>query len=134
VTRVQRREGILEDDLHPAAERLEVALAEIGDVLAVEADPARRRPVQPEQRPADRRLPASRLADEAERLAAANVERDVVDGANVAHVPVEHDPRPDREVHLQVLDLDQVAVGAHSSTVHSRHAPGTGPRTRPKRA
>src|SRR5439155_23045983 len=89
VARVQGRERILEHDLHAPPQRLEVALAEAGDVLAVEDDAARGRPVQPEQRPADSGLAAARLADEPERLAAANLEAEVVHRARLPHLPVD---------------------------------------------
>ncbi len=42
----------------------------------------------------------------------ADLERDVVDGLDVAHVAIEHDPAPDREVDLELLDLDQVVLAA----------------------
>ena len=80
------------------------------DVLSVEDDPAGRGLVQAQQRPADRRLAAARLAHQAQRLAVADLERDVVHGLDVADVAVEHDAALDREVDLEVLDLDQVAL------------------------
>ena len=120
VARVERRERVLEDHLHPPPQRLELALAERGDVLAVEDDPARGRLVQAEERPPDRRLAAARFADEAERLAAADLEADAVDRADVADVAVEHDPGLDREVDLEVLDLDEVAVAAAHPTAAAR--------------
>src|SRR5581483_3719855 len=38
VARVQRRERVLEDHLHPPPQRPELALAEVGDVVPVEDD------------------------------------------------------------------------------------------------
>ena len=109
VARVERRERILEDHLHPAAERPQLALAEVRDVLAVEHDRAGGRLVEAQDRAADRRLPAARLADEAERLAAPDRERDVVDRLHVADVAVEHDAALDREPDREVLELDERA-------------------------
>ena len=53
----------------------------VRDVLAVELDRAGGRLVEPEDRAADGGLPAARLADQAERLAAPDVESHAVDGA-----------------------------------------------------
>ena len=54
------------------------------EVDAVEDDLARRRLEQPQERPPERRLAAAGLADEADRLAAADVEVDAVDRLEVA--------------------------------------------------
>src|SRR5262249_52431275 len=79
---------------------------EAEDVLPLEEDLARGRLDQAEDRAADRRLAAARLADETEGLAVADLERDVVDGLHVADGARE-DPLLDREVLLQVGDLDE---------------------------
>ena len=55
----------------------------------------------------DGRLPAAGLADQAERLAAVDLERHAVDGADVPDVAVEDDAALDREPDLEVLELDQ---------------------------
>src|SRR5215210_1937815 len=112
VARVQRRVRILEDHLHPAPERAQLALVERRDVLAVEGDPSGGRLVQAEDCAADGRLPAARLAHEPERLAALDVERDAVDRLDVADVPVEDEPALDREPDLDVVERDQGAVSA----------------------
>ena len=108
VARVERGERVLEDHLHPPTQRAEVALAQPRDVLPVEEDPAVGGLVQAQDRAPDGRLAAARLADEPERLPAADREADVVDRAYVAHVAVEHEPALDREVELQVVELDEV--------------------------
>jgi hypothetical protein len=105
VARVQRRERVLEDHLHPSAEGAEIAFLQVRYVLPVEEDAAVRRLVEPQDRAPERRLAAARLADEAEGLPALDRERDVVDGLDVPDVAVEHDPALDREVDLEVLDL-----------------------------
>ena len=107
VPRVQRRERVLEDHLHPAAKRAQLLLAELRDVLAVEHDPSVRRLVQPQDGAADRRLAAARLADEPDRLAAVDRQRHAVDGADVADVPVEDEAALDREVDLELVELEQ---------------------------
>ena len=69
--------------------------------------------VEPEHRPADGRLAAAGLADEAERLAALDRERHAVHGLDVTDVAVEDDPALDREPDLEVVELDERA-GARS--------------------
>ena len=127
---VEGGKRILEDHLHAPPQRTELLVVEVRDVLAVEEHLAAGRLVEAQDRAADRRLAAARLADQAERLAAADLERDAVDGLDVADVAVEDDPALDREVELQVLELDQGAVLAHDdddrprSSCHS--SSGTG--------
>ncbi len=78
-----------------------------------------RRPDEPEQRPAERRLPAARLADEPEHLALAEVERDVVDrlapGPPRGRCSRSSEAAPDRVVRLQAADGDERAVGRSRS-------------------
>ena len=104
--RVERRERILEDDLHPAPERLEPPAAELRDVGPVEDDAAAGRLDQAQQHAADGGLAAAGLADEAERLAPADGEADVVDGLDLADLAMQ-DAADDGEVLGQVLDLDE---------------------------
>ena len=104
--RVERRERVLEDDLHPAPVRLQGRALQPGDVRPVEQDLARRRVDEPEQQPADGRLAAARLADEAERLAPADLEAHAVDGLDEPDGPLE-DAALDREVLDQVADDDE---------------------------
>ena len=85
---------------------------------AVEDDLAAGRLVQAQERAADRRLAAPRLADEPERLAALDRERDAVDRLHVADVAVHHDPAPDREPDAEVVDLDERV--AHQAAPPSR--------------
>jgi hypothetical protein len=80
--RVQRRIGILKDDLHGAAHASELGGGEREDVLAVEADLARRRLDQPEQAAPKRGLSATGLADDAQGLPCADLQVDTFDGAN----------------------------------------------------
>jgi hypothetical protein len=132
VAGVERRERVLEDHLHPPAQDAELALAEPRDVGPVEHDAPARRVVEPQDRAADRRLAAAGLSDEPQRLAAANLEADVVDGLDVTDVAVEHDARFDREVDLEILQLNErpaVRSSAHAvkaSLVCSHSSAGTG--------
>ena len=74
--------------------------------LAVEPDRARRRLDEPQQQPPDRRLAAARFADEAERLAARDLEAHAVDRLDDGDRPLQ-DPAADREVLDEVADLDE---------------------------
>src|SRR5947207_10001297 len=134
MARVQRRERILEDHLHPPAQRPQLVLAERGDVAPVEHDAAARRLVEAQDRAAERGLPATGLANQAEGLAAPDRERDPVDRLDVAHMAVEDEAALDREPHPDVLELDQrpaaaaAGFGARHRTATSRSqvSAGTG--------
>src|SRR5579871_1582223 len=89
LARVERGLRVLEDHLHLAADGLELRPARFGDVLAAEAYGAIRRLDQPHQGADESRLPAARFADDAERLAWTQLERDVVDGMDLADLPVD---------------------------------------------
>src|SRR5690606_12224745 len=70
---VERAVRVLEDHLDVAAERPHGPLRQVGDVTAVEDDPAARGPEQPGDQAAGRGLAAPRLAHQAEGLALAHV-------------------------------------------------------------
>src|SRR5205085_7116377 len=57
-----------------------------------------------------RRLAATRLADDAERLALGEREGDVVDRVHVPDCALDEEPGPDREVDLEMVDLEQLLV------------------------
>src|SRR5262249_44006908 len=80
--RIQRVVRLLEDDLHVRAPLPQLALRERRDVSAVEQDLPARRLEQPEEAPAEGRLAAAALADQPERLARVEVERDVLAGVH----------------------------------------------------
>jgi hypothetical protein len=107
---VQHRRRVLEDHLQTAALLAQLALGHRGEVEAVEPHPSRRRRDQPEDRQRRRGLARPRLADQAERLARAQREADVVYRAHRADRPAQQ-LRPDREVDPEVLDLEQRGVG-----------------------
>ena len=77
------------------------------DVAAVEHDLAVRRVEQPHDAARHRRLPAARLAHDAECLPWLDAEGDVVDRLHGRDLLLEDDPPGDREVLLEVLDLEQ---------------------------
>jgi hypothetical protein len=92
--RVERRVGVLEDHLHPLAQRPHRRVGQARDVLAVEADRAAGRLQQPQHGAAERRLAAARLADQAERLAGRDRQRHVLDGAHQRRLAGERAPQP----------------------------------------
>ena len=73
--RVERGVRVLEHQLHPPAELAEGAMAEAGDVAAVELDAPGRRVLEAHEQPRQRRLAAAGLADDAQRLAATQPQR-----------------------------------------------------------
>ena len=104
--RVQRPERVLEDDLHPAPQRAHVVGIDVGQLVAVEHDPPVGRRRELDDRPAERRLAAAGLADEAERLARHDLEVDAVDRVDRADLAAQH-AAVDREVLLEALDGEQ---------------------------
>ena len=110
--RIEAGVRILEDQLHLAPERAELAGAVPVDRLALEDDLAGRRLQQADDRPPERRLPAAGLADEAERLARLHREAHAVDRMDLRDLFLE-DALPDREVLLDVADLDERLSALH---------------------
>jgi hypothetical protein len=109
--RVERGVGILEDHRGASPPRSQVPPRQGAHVGAVEVHPPAGRLHQPQQREPGRRLAAARLADQAERLPPCQGEADPVDRTHDPSVA----PATDREVDLEVLDLDQrLAHGATS--------------------
>ncbi|EGJ74926.1 putative peptide ABC transporter ATP-binding protein [Streptomyces sp. Tu6071] len=95
---VERGVRVLEDHLDVAAHRLQGAAGELRDVLALVADRAARGLLQVDEHLGDGRLAAAGLADDAEGLAAPQVEVDTVDGLHGADLALEDDALGEREV------------------------------------
>src|SRR5690606_14643948 len=89
LARVQRRERVLEDHLDRTAKCLRALRSRI-ELAAFEDDPTGGRPIQARDHASGGRLAAARLADEAERLAARNLEADAVDGLQPADRALQH--------------------------------------------
>ena len=132
---VQGAVGVLEDDLKLFPEGTHCPAGELGEVLAPEADFTAGGPEELEDAPADGGLAAAAFADEAERLAAHDLEGHAVDGLDCAHLRLEYDALADGEVHLQVTDIEEdVGVGVDhntgsgvrraTSTRHAAECPG----------
>jgi hypothetical protein len=113
LARVQRRVRVLEDHLRVAAELDQLLRLDVGDLLALELDRAAGRIEQAQQQAAGGRLAAARLAHQAERLAALDVEGDAVDGVHGADLLAEDQPGGEREVLLEIADLVQRLAAAH---------------------
>src|SRR5262245_22699882 len=77
--RIERRIGILKDDLNPPPQFAHSLRGAMGDVRAAKSDRPCRRLLQLENGAADGGLAAPGFADEAERLACGNGESDIVD-------------------------------------------------------
>src|SRR6056297_161662 len=124
LSRVQRAVGVLEDNLHLAAQTANLSGPELVDRLALEEHLAIGRFEQFQHGPRDGGFPAAGLADETHGLAGIDVEADVVDGLDVspferresAAVPGESDVAEDTfasaEVLFQVLDLEERFAGS----------------------
>src|SRR6266446_2025003 len=75
LARIQRRVRILEHHLDAPPMNAQPRTREFRQVDAVELDCARRRPLEPDEQPRERRLAAAALADDAERFATVDLER-----------------------------------------------------------
>ena len=104
--RAQRRERILENDLHPAPIVLELVSRQRQDVAPVDTHLAGRRFVQAQDRAAECRFAATRLADETIRLTAFERQADVVDGTHVRDDTLEQ-PAAHREIFSQSANVEQ---------------------------
>jgi len=80
--RIERGVGILEDDLHVAAQRAQRLAVEPRDLGALEPDLAGTGLDQPQDAAAGRRLAAARFAHQPQCFAGSNVEADAIDGVH----------------------------------------------------
>src|SRR5690606_11009748 len=114
--RVEAGIGILEDHLEPAPERQHrPSRPDRREIGAVELDPATGRPVEPDRQASDGRLPAAALADEAEGLAATDLEIDPVDRLqDRARLALEHAVEPRR----RDIEIAGEAAGAKERLRH----------------
>src|SRR5690606_10641787 len=80
--RIERRERILEDDVHVFAERTHLVAGQVGDVIAQEFDRASGRSRQPGDTLSHRGLATAGFADQPEDLAARDGQVDTVDCAH----------------------------------------------------
>src|SRR5206468_8288749 len=104
--RIERGERILEHKLHVPPHRAQIVAAELADILTVENDLAVGRLDQAQHAASGRRLAAAGFADEAERLAAVDRERDPIDGINAADL-TRQQAAVHGEIFLQAADAEQ---------------------------
>src|SRR5207237_8501570 len=97
-TRIQARVWVLENHLHLATHLAQVAAAERLELLAEELDRPSCWLVQLQDRPTRGALAAARLPHQPEGFAALDAERNVVDRAHPADLPLQDDALGDREV------------------------------------
>jgi hypothetical protein len=107
---VQRRERVLEDHLHITTQRPHVSWLEPRDVATVEPDIAGGGLEQFAHHAAGRRLAASRLADDTERLAGVEREGHTVDGLDRRAAAAEEPATAAGEVLGDVTNLEQVPI------------------------
>ncbi len=116
--RVQRRVRVLHDHLHPPPEPPQLAAADLEDVPAVQIGPSRGRRLLAHEQPGERGLAAAGLADQPERLAAAQVEAHPVDRL---HRPTARRANSDAAGEREVLD--QRSPTRSSGSVGDHRAP-----------
>ena len=114
--RIERGVGVLKDDLHVPAQPPQCILAEIGDFLAPETHRARRRIHQAQHETSRGRLAATGLADQRQRLAARDLEADILDGAHQTHLPAQDDAAAELKMFDQAVDLEDRDFAAHAAT------------------
>src|SRR5262249_41733503 len=105
--RVERAVRVLEDDLDTPAQTAQRFPVQVAEVETVEQDFALRRAFELQDAAAGRGLAAARLADKAERLAAANIEADAVDGLDLGNRARNKRSLGDWEIFLEAADADE---------------------------
>ena len=115
--RIEAGERVLEHDLHAPPHRPQRAGRKIVDALAVEHHLAGGHVEQLQDRAADGRLAAAAFADQRQRLAARDLERDAVDRVDPCGRLQE--AATDREVLLEIVDFEE---RAHAAATSSRGA------------
>ncbi len=108
---IQRRKGILKDDLHAPTEMLHLLTAHGGKIDPIEQDAAGSRFLQSENKPSQRGFTASGLAHESQGLPANNLKVHVVYCMHMQGVACK-EASAHRKIFDQFLDANQfVAFG-----------------------
>jgi len=115
--RVERGERVLEDHLRLAADGLVVVAFGRLDVVAGDVAVAAGGRVEAQQRAPGGALAAAALAHQTQRLAAADLERQAIDGLHVAGHALEQQPLADGEVLCQFDDAHEGFVVGGGSVV-----------------
>ena len=128
--RVERRPGILEHRLHLGAVGAERVALQAVDRLALEQDAALGRRLEIEDHARRRGLAAARFAHQAQRLAGADLEGDVVDRLDVAQRAREQDAPGEGEMLAQPFDAQQRLAArrrTHAGATFQQSAVCSGP-------
>ena len=115
--------GVLEDHLHAAALTAQGAALEMRQVAALVEHAAGGGPDELQDGAPGGALAAAAFADQAERLAAPDLEVDAVDRVHGAHLVPKDDAAGDGEVDPEVLDRDQGLAAAGGGTHAGISAP-----------
>ncbi len=108
--RIERSVGILVDHLHMPAEAAQLASIVMGDVLALVDDAPAGGRDHAQDSQAGRRLAATALPHQAERLAAAQGKAHAVDRLDGPHLAPDEVAAQDGEVHGEILDVQDPVV------------------------
>ena len=109
--RVERGHRVLEDNLQVLAHRLAVGTVKSPGVLAQHDNPSILGGGKFEDRHDRRRLAATGLTDQAERLALLDTKRNAVDGVDGAHPALEHRPLHERIGLDEPIELEDIGEG-----------------------
>jgi len=102
---IERRIWVLENHLEVTPHAAHVATIEFGQVGATEVDFARGRLIELENGATGRTLAAARFTHQTQRFTLAHAERDAINRFDGADLTLKDDPLGEREVHLEVFDL-----------------------------
>src|SRR5688500_14378490 len=102
--RIERGEGVLEDDLQLPPQPLHLVALRGHDIHAFETHMPTRRRYEAQHGPAHGRLAAARLSHQAKRLTSADEEAHVVHRFHLGHRAL-HEAAPHRKILHKVLDL-----------------------------
>ncbi len=122
-TRIERPVGVLEHHLDVPADGSHRPTPELRDVLALEHDVSGGCRLESRHHPGERRLPATTLAYETERLAGANGKAHPVDRMYAGCAHSSQRPALDREVLHDVFDVEQDGSLIGVGCAHDHAAP-----------
>ena len=122
--RVQRAEGVLEDNLDLFPDRAHFLLRQLGQVLAVVEDFARRGCFELQDAAPRGRLSTSRFTHQAEGFPSLDEKANAIDGFDLGDDAGDDDSLGDREIHLQPPDVDQdvIVLGARGAGFRGHYA------------
>ncbi len=105
-SRIERGVGVLKDHLHFRAQRTQLPRRQTGQLRAVEHDPAAGRRDELQKGLGHRGLATAGFADQRQRAARRQRERDAIDRAHLPDRALQ-ETAPDREMHGEIAHLEQ---------------------------